>query len=300
VNPEHPVLRTGGTLLITGILFAALSALCSTLLIRALDLENVLLRGAEPRLLFPKLVVYAIVLFAILVGFLMWTVSAERVQESRAIAAREAVLRAKAEAKALRAQFNPHFVFNTLHSLMLLVREDPGTAEQAIEDVASLIRYASSLERRGQDVVPLSQEVEIARKYLALESLRLEDRMEVVWEVADELGDVAVPAFALQTLLENAIKHGLSPKPEGGTITIRVRAEGERMSLTVGDDGMGAVASEVVASDGNGLTLLGHRLLGLYGDAASSTWHTEPGRGFTVTLEWPRTRAGEPVNADAT
>jgi len=90
-------------------------------------------------------------LYVVFVGYLMWFEPIQRVQESHRLVAREAVLRAEAEAKAIRAQFNPHFVFNTLHSLMLLVRADPATAEQAIEDVATLIRYASILQRRDID-----------------------------------------------------------------------------------------------------------------------------------------------------
>lgn len=300
VTAERTLPRTTGLLAVVGILYCVLSALISIGLLAWLapDIESIWVGG--PVMLGLGLALYSSVLYVIFAGFLMWSESLERIQESRAMAAQVAVLRAQAESKALRAQFNPHFVFNTLHSLMLLVREDPSTAERAIEDVASLIRYASTLERRGQDTVPLGQELEVARKYLALETLRLEDRLEVVWRVDAELQNMAVPAFSLQTLLENAIKHGLSPKPEGGKITIQVSAEGRRMVLTVADDGMGADPGQIAGSGGSGLTLLKHRLAGLYGEAASLAWHTEPGKGFSVMLHWPMApAAAQAEGADA-
>jgi two-component system sensor histidine kinase AlgZ len=86
----------------------------------------------------------------------------------------------------------------------------------------------STLQRRGEDAVALGQELEMARKYLALEALRLEERLRVEWDVAPALAGMAIPAFSLQTLLENAIKHGLSPKPEGGTIRVSLAPRGGR------------------------------------------------------------------------
>ena len=293
-NPDRSLLRTAGLLAGVGLLYAVSSALLSILLMWLFPSPQSLLWEEGIHKALVSLTFYSLILFAILAGFLMWSESLERIQESRAMAAREAVLRAEAEAKALRAQFNPHFVFNTLHSLMLLVREDPGTAERAIEDVASLIRYASTLERRGQDTVPLKQELEMARRYLALEALRLEERLGVVWEVDPESEGMAVPAFALQTLLENAIKHGLSPKPEGGRIRVGLRRGDGRLILKVEDDGMGADPEKVATSEGSGLRLLERRLAGLYGDAASLTWRTGPGEGFDVEIRWPASTTQEP------
>jgi LytS/YehU family sensor histidine kinase len=226
-------------------------------------------------------------LYTVLAGFMMWSESLHRVQESRALAARESVLRAQAEAKAVRAQFNPHFVFNTLHSLMLLVRADPSAAERAIEDVASLIRYASILERRNQDVVPLGEELEIARRYMGLEALRLSDRMTVEWEIEADLERVGVPPFSLQTLLENAIKHGISPREEGGSVRVQVRREGGHLVISVEDDGLGAESEAVKEAEGKGLDLLRRRVSTLFGDKASLGWDTSPGDGFTVVLRLP-------------
>jgi LytS/YehU family sensor histidine kinase len=231
---------------------------------------------------------YYLLIYAVLAGFMMWSESLYRIEESRALAAREAVLRAEAEAKAVRAQFNPHFVFNTLHSLMLLVRADPTAAERAIEDVAALIRYAASLDRRDLDAVRLGDEVEIAERYMGLEALRLADRLRVRWEVEPDLESAGVPPLSLQILLENAIKHGISPKPEGGCITIRVRRDSDHLLISVEDDGLGAEPETVRAAEGKGLNLLRRRLSMAFGDSASLTWRTSPGGGFVASLRVPR------------
>ncbi len=291
LRPEASLTRTVGTHLVLGVTYAVLSGAISAGLLRLTATPPDTLWSARPTVLVSFLSLSYLLLYGVLAGFLMWTESINRVQESRAVLAREAVLRARAEAKVLRAQFNPHFVFNTLHSLMLLVRADPNAAEQAIEDVAALIRYASLLDQSGKDTVPLRKEVEMAEKYLALESLRLAERLKVQWDVAADVGRFAVPAFSLQTLVENAVKHGLSPKPAGGTVKIRLGLAGERLALAVEDDGVGAVPGDVTQQEGRGLSLLGQRLAALYGSAASLTWQTAPGAGFSVLLEVPATPA---------
>lgn len=230
-------------------------------------------------------------LYVMLLGFLLFTESMRKTQESREVAAREAVLRAQAEAKALRSQFNPHFVFNTLHSLMLLVRAEPDTAERAIEDVASLIRYASTLQRREVDQVTLAKELEFARRYVSLEKLRLDERLTVEWVIAEGLDDVLVPAFSLQTLLENSIKHGIEPKPQGGSVRIGAAIDNEDLLMRITDDGEGAVADEVTRNGGSGLQLLGQRMRTAYGDEGELSWSTRPGGGFETVVRVPLRRA---------
>lgn len=247
-------------------------------------------------------------LYILMAGFLLWTESIARVRETREAMAREAMLRSRAEAKALRARFNPHFVFNVLHSLMLLVREDPGAAERAIEDVAALIRYGSRLQREERDAVPLQDEMDFARRYLALEAMRLGDRLRVEWEVEEGLGEVPVPALCLQTLLENAVKHGVAPHPDGATVRVSARRESDVVVLSVADDGPGARPDEVDAAPGRGLGLLEERVRTLHGDGSALEWETEPGRGFRVRIRVPpeeegggagARRAGSPAESEA-
>jgi two-component sensor histidine kinase len=286
LRPEWSLGRTVLVHVAVGLVFAFVSA-------AVISTAMVFVRWTEPMpgggkgVAFAYRMVNGAFLYTILAGFLMWAESIRRVHESMSVAAREAMLRAQAEAKALRAQFNPHFVFNTLHSLMLLVRSDPAAAERAIEDVATLIRHASVLQRQDVDLVPLSKELEVARRYLALEQLRLEDRLRVAWSVETEPADATVPPFALHTLVENAIKHGLEPRAEGGTVSIRAAVEGASLVLTVADDGEGADPEAVALARDHGLHLLGRRLASLYGDQASLSWRTAPGEGFTATVRLP-------------
>jgi len=302
-RPDWSLPRIVGLQLVVGALYAvgcvALGRIAVLALLPAVPRAREWLDAPVPL----HLVSY-LFLYVILAGFLVWTESIARVQESRAEAAREAMLRAQAEARALRAQFNPHFVFNVLHSLMLLVREDPGAAERAIEDVAALIRYASRLQREERDTVALDEEIGFARRYLALEKLRLEERLRIEWEVEEGLGPVRVPAFSLQTLLENAVKHGVAPRPDGASVRVSGSREEGGVVLAVEDDGEGASPADVGASPGRGLALLRDRLERLYGGDASLEWETAPGEGFRVRLSvpWEATGAGpaEPRPAAAT
>lgn len=287
LRPDWHIWKTVGMHLGIGIGYAVLSSMGTVGLTVALGASESLFGGEDPRLAIFFFSFYYFLIYAVLAGFMMWSESLTRVQESQALAARESVLRAEAEAKAVRAQFNPHFVFNTLHSLMLLVRADPTAAERAIEDVASLIRYASVLERRDQDVVALSEELEIARRYIGLESLRLSDRLDVAWEIDPDLEQVAVPPFSLQTLLENAIKHGISPKEAGGSIQVQVKKSSDHLTIAVKDDGMGADPKDVRRAEGKGLQLLQRRVSTLFGETASLTWETSPGGGFSAVLSLP-------------
>lgn len=287
LRPEWSVVRTVAVHAVVAVAFAITTALVLVPLALTTGLAAAEMTEADPVMLVAGYTLNAGFLYAIFLGFLMWSESIRRVQESQRLAAREAVLRAEAEAKSIRAQFNPHFVFNTLHSLMLLVRADPGAAERAIEDVATLIRYASVLQRRDIDAVPLAKELEVARRYVALETLRLDDRLGVTWDVDIDPDSVTVPAFALQTLVENAIKHGLEPRPEGGRLTVEAWTEGETLMISVTDDGVGAEPDEVLGTPGHGLELLRGRLTSRYGNSGALEYRTAPGEGFSATLALP-------------
>jgi signal transduction histidine kinase len=298
LRPEWPISKTLLVHALVGVTYATATALAIGLvatLSGAIPEEMV---EAGPWVGFTYRAVSAVFLYAIFFGFLMWAESIRRVQESQRLVAREAVLRARAEATAVRAQFNPHFVFNTLHSLMLLVRADPARAEQAIEDVATLIRYATIVQRRDMDGVPLAKELEVARRYVALEELRLQDRLHVTWRTGTGVEGFMVPAFALQTLVENAIKHGIEPNPGGGRVTIEAVTHGGEVRIRVEDDGCGAERSAVDAEDGHGLDLLRRRLDARYGTRGRLEWTTEPGRGFTAEMRLPAESAVDGADLD--
>jgi two-component system, LytTR family, sensor kinase len=122
------------------------------------------------------------------------------------------------ELKTLKAHLNPHFIFNSLNSIRALVDLDPARARRAITELSNLLR--GSLQTEQAQLVPLQKEVEMIRDYLALESIRFEDRMQVEWQIAEDTLSLPVPPMMLQTLVENAIKHGIATRPEGGRIII--------------------------------------------------------------------------------
>ena len=122
----------------------------------------------------------------------------------------------QAELRLLKSQLNPHFLFNALNTVRSLIADNPQAAQTAVTHFANTLRYALSAGQ--QEMVPLSKELEIVRDYLEIESLRFEDRFSVDYSVSDEAGGVQIPAMLLQTLVENAIKHGIADLPRGGRV----------------------------------------------------------------------------------
>ena len=138
---------------------------------------------------------------------------------------------AEAELRALQAQVHPHFLFNSLNTVRTLVAEDPARAEQAVTDLADLLRYALAVGRRP--TVPLGDELDAVEAYLALEGLRFEHRLRASVEADDPALAVQVPPFVVQTLVENGVKHGVSRRPEGGALRVRAVREGDAVRVTV-------------------------------------------------------------------
>lgn len=138
---------------------------------------------------------------------------------------------ARAEADALQARIRPHFLFNSMNLIASLVRRDPEVAERAVLDLSDLFRAALGA---GENNSTLEQEVELARRYLAIESLRLGERMQVSWELDQALPwSLPLPRLILQPLVENAVLHGVSRLPEGGVIDITIRMKGDNLQLTL-------------------------------------------------------------------
>jgi two-component system sensor histidine kinase AlgZ len=130
--------------------------------------------------------------------------------------------------QALHARIRPHFLFNSINAVLGIVRADPKRAEAALEDMSDLFRMAMAY---GGDLVPVRNEVALARQYLELEKLRLGERLKVSWHVEDTPEDALLPPLILQPLLENAVYHGIEPLDEGGIIDIRLYRSGNEMHL---------------------------------------------------------------------
>ena len=206
----------------------------------------------------------------------------ELVRGERKLAALRTHL-AEARLRALRSQLQPHFLFNCLNTIAGLIGSRPGDARRMVGQLSSLLRLA--LQQGGDEVVPLSDELRFARTYLALEEARFGDRLRVELDVPADCQDVPVPAVLLQPLVENAVRHGLSPRPAGGTVRVRARRNGRSLSLAVQDDGVGFPASP--GADGIGLTSVRDRLAQLYGERGRCVVRALEEGGTEVALELP-------------
>lgn len=125
----------------------------------------------------------------------------------------------EARLQALQARIRPHFLFNCINAVLSIVRSEPKRAETALEDMADLFRV---LMADNRDLVPLAQEIALCRQYLALEKLRLDERLNILWQIDNVPPDALIPPLVLQPLLENAVYHGIEPLPEGGSIKIHI------------------------------------------------------------------------------
>jgi two-component system sensor histidine kinase AlgZ len=143
---------------------------------------------------------------------------------------RNVELQARARVRALQARIRPHFLFNSMNTIAALTRSDPARAEEAVEDLADLFR-ANLNEKRSS--ITLKEELEVARIYQRIEQLRLGERLRVVWDVAELPMRALVPGLLMQPLLENAIYHGIEPRPTGGIVTVSGSLDGDIIGLTV-------------------------------------------------------------------
>jgi len=182
----------------------------------------------------------------------------------------------------LRAQIHPHFLFNTLHSIAALIRFDARAAEDMVADLSELLR-ASFADPIAQETT-LRNELELVRCYLRIQSCRFSDRLRVDYRVDEGTLDAAVPVLVLQSLVENAVIHGISPAERPGTIEICASHEGERLVLQVADDGVGLRAPH---RPGVGLGNARKRLRQLYGERQSLELATGTGGGVVASVVIP-------------
>ena len=173
----------------------------------------------------------------------------------------------QAELRALKSQLNPHFIFNSLNSLRALIEENPQRARQAVTQLANLLRY--SLKSGQLETVPFEEELKVVRDYLSLEQVRHEERLRFRLDVSDEALQWQVPPMLLQTLVENAVKYGISSRTEGGEIGIVAQASDETLTLRVTNPGRLAPPVDKRVSTGLGLANAAERLRLLLGEKSS-------------------------------
>lgn len=213
-------------------------------------------------------------------------------------AVRAEAARASAELAALRAQLNPHFLFNTLHSLMALVRTDADTAEAAIERFALMLRYVLQSQEESRDAkaaadVTFGEEWDFVENYLELERLRLGDRLNLTTEIEPSALDYRLPAFSLQPIVENAVKYAVAPRADGGRLHISAQSDNGNLIIKVCDDGDGKSSAGGRNGSGLGLRLVRESLAARFGSKANLKIETAPGAGFKVSMTIPRSISSE-------
>ncbi|HSC26893.1 MAG TPA: histidine kinase [Vicinamibacterales bacterium] len=220
----------------------------------------------------------------LMVAGLSYAIRGERARERDAKAAADARLIAQqAQLTALRAQLNPHFLFNALHTVSALIPHAPAEADRAIERLGELLRYTLA----DEDLVPLALEWTFVLDYLAFEQLRLGERLRVVESLDPEIAGTLVPPLILQPIVENAVRHGVAAQPAGATIRLEARSEEDALVVCVEDDGPG----ERRYSDnrqGLGLASVRRRLAAAFGERADLRIDAAvPGGGYRVCLSIP-------------
>jgi two-component system LytT family sensor kinase len=203
----------------------------------------------------------------------------------------------RAEVRALRAQISPHFVYNALTTIASFIRTDPVRARELLIEFADFTRYSF---RTAGEYTTLSDELTNIERYIRLEKARFGDRLNIKLQIAPEVLSVVLPFLALQPLVENAVRHGLSGKPNGGTITITAENAGAECVIIVEDDGVGMDPSRLTEDldDAHlsgahvGLGNVDDRMRSAFGDDFGLVVDTNVGAGMKITLRVPKFRVG--------
>lgn len=218
----------------------------------------------------------------------------QRAVQQAAEAEQARTLLARSELAALRNRLNPHFLFNTLHSILALVRRDARQAETALHGFAEMLRYLLDTERaagtQGHDQVLLRDEIAFTEQYLQLEGLRLGDRLQLDWQVDDNALAVSVPALTVQPLVENSIKHAFNASSRPRRLRVHVSRVAAGVRVEVADDGPGCVlpaGGALPEGSGLGLSTVARRLALQYGQRAQFMLQSAPGEGFAVSFLLP-------------
>ena len=234
----------------------------------------------------PRAITWALTgiwLYSIVAGISYAILAQQKARESERRALRAEAELSAARLDALQHRLHPHFLFNALHTVAALVREDTSQAESAIEKLGDMLRY--TLQDETSNTVPFAEEWEFTRRYLDFEQLRHGDRLRVVTAIDPQCMNCSAPLFALQTLVENAVHHSIATRPAGGKIEITAHPVDKLLLVQVRDDGGNGKSSQ----NGShfGLSALRERLHAVYGNSAKLSVASDAS-GFQVSFMIPR------------
>lgn len=188
----------------------------------------------------------------------------------------------EANLTALRSQINPHFLFNTLNTISALIHDAPDDAEEAVEKLAFIFRY--TLKQSSRTLVTLREEMSLVQTYLEIEKIRFGERLELRYDLDRDMQEVELPAFVVQTIVENAIKHGIAKIIEKGVVAISAGRKGDSMEVTIEDNGPGIDHAKITTS--TGLNNITTRLEQIY-EKKNLLYFENTGRGTRVTIKIP-------------
>ena len=219
---------------------------------------------------------------AVGVGVIVQSFDREQLRQQRE--AELGLVARDAELTAIKSQLQPHFLLNSLNSILALVEHDPARAKAMLERLAAFLQ--SVFDRLDEPLVLLHLELDTVRDYLKIEQVRFQDRLQFTVESDGETKQVSVPPFLLQPLVENAVKHGIQPHLRQGEVRVTAHRQGARVHVAVSDTGSGPNAS--LGASGRGIDLTRRRLRATYGDdGALLIMSRDEGGGFTVSLDLP-------------
>ncbi len=239
---------------------------------------------------------WGLMMYAVVAGVFHAVRAVEAARRQAVATAQAETLLMRSELVALRNKLNPHFLFNTLHSIIALTRKDATAAETALLKFSDMLRYVLETEKSGVDMVRLEDELQFVRDYLDLEALRLGNRLSVSWQIDDNAKPHLVPSLSVQPLVENSIKHAFNPRVQEGILTISARLDPaqDRLLIGVTDDGPGCEWAAIGESKGLGVRTVERRLKLEYRDRATFNIATAPRAGFHVQIAIP-TMQNQPI-----
>ena len=211
--------------------------------------------------------------------------SSQRSQYQQTQAMELYALAKEQELNQLKAQIHPHFMFNALHSIGVIAEHDPGKVRTLILHLADMMRYSLDISR--MDLVPLAEEIEFIRAYLEIEQTRFSDRLKIQYDLDEEALQTMILPMTLQPLVENAIKHGISPSESGGTLIIRAIISNDTLSISIEDDGVGIDAAPAKDSNGIGISNTNARLVNRFGSSSRLLTEANVPRGYRASFSIP-------------